>query len=630
MKICKSLLCASAILVLSACGDSDDVKDVIPPEIQSKSGILHDSPVINMNYKSGILTGVTDSKGAYKYLEGSKVTFSIGDLEFPEVDAKGVITPFDLANSTDINNQKVVNMLRLLQTLDKDGDPSNGITITDEAKNNAGIVNFDKSIEDFAANSEVKALIANAGQKVPVTALIPTDKAKKHFEDELHKLHEKPLPYFFGGTLEGDYYVTFAVPENGSKSTHSTYRFKKIDKTVEILKFGSTEPKYTAKWSINSTGQLIIVDDAGEFTDILTLSSGSQLSGKLKATFRGVETTGSIKFTPAFDESTLSGFYNITLQDKTLTTYEFHNNESDWQYVDISRLDSDGYFDVDFYKYNYNLDLGWSINKGGQLNILDDLYESEGDIIKDTFTLTSGSQQNGSFKKKSESGKTATGVIKLAVLPPLSFNKNTLKGSYEITFSDQTKVIYTFDNNDGVKIINDHHTLFARMFVSPQGQLIIENNEDEDNNDRYFNIFILTSGSQQDGAIKVRSKTGADKTGTIKFIPEVSYFDERTLRGPYYINLTPEEAEEEVLYRFLIVDGIREVHTYRNEHATGEWSIEECELKITTSVTEEIFKIASGNQSNGTITGTISYNGDNSEPVTGTIMVDSRDDEGEY
>ena len=137
LKINKSLLCASVIVALSACGGSDDVT---APKIQSKSGVLHDSPVINISYKSGILEGVTDSKGTYKYLEGDKVTFSIGDLDFPEVDAKGFITPFDLANSTDIDNRKVVNMLRLLQTLDKDGDPSNGITITEDAKKSAGKV----------------------------------------------------------------------------------------------------------------------------------------------------------------------------------------------------------------------------------------------------------------------------------------------------------------------------------------------------------------------------------------------------------------------------------------------------------------------------------------------------------
>ncbi|MEB3733367.1 hypothetical protein ULF88_02705 [Halopseudomonas pachastrellae] len=47
--------------------------------------------------------------------------------------AKGVLTPLDLAGSTDINDPVVINIARLLQTLDEDGNPDNGIVIPELA-----------------------------------------------------------------------------------------------------------------------------------------------------------------------------------------------------------------------------------------------------------------------------------------------------------------------------------------------------------------------------------------------------------------------------------------------------------------------------------------------------------------
>ena len=49
----------------------------------------------------------------------------------PAVAAAAIITPFELAGSTDITDAKVVNILRLLQSLDQDGDVYNGVAITE-------------------------------------------------------------------------------------------------------------------------------------------------------------------------------------------------------------------------------------------------------------------------------------------------------------------------------------------------------------------------------------------------------------------------------------------------------------------------------------------------------------------
>jgi len=170
-------------LVLSGCGSDSNSG--------GETGLLLDSPVINIGYRTEsedgtIREGVTNSLGEYRFREGDTVTFFIGDLEFPEVDATGIVTPLELAGTTDVNDDEVVNILRLLQTLDQDGNPDNGITITETAKTVATPVNFDQDQGAFAV--AVDNLIENGGQDSPVTDLIDAHEAIANFEDQLDEL----------------------------------------------------------------------------------------------------------------------------------------------------------------------------------------------------------------------------------------------------------------------------------------------------------------------------------------------------------------------------------------------------------------------------------------------------------
>jgi hypothetical protein len=82
----------------------------------------------------------------------------------------------------------VVNMIRLLQTLDQDGDPENGIFITDTARSSATQVEFDLSEADFAASLAVTILIMNGGQDETVVDLVDRDNALEHFNQTLASL----------------------------------------------------------------------------------------------------------------------------------------------------------------------------------------------------------------------------------------------------------------------------------------------------------------------------------------------------------------------------------------------------------------------------------------------------------
>ena len=184
------------LILLTACGGSGSTPPAnSTPSTTSTStssttstltGVFVDSPIIGVGYKTESGSDLTNSLGEFYYIAGETVTFFIGELEFPPVQAKSQVTPLDIAGTDSTDDIEVVNMIRLLQTLDKDGDPDNGIEITPEAIENASAVDFSSSLEEFAAL--VAELIQNAGLDSPVTELVSAEAAIEHFDSELEVL----------------------------------------------------------------------------------------------------------------------------------------------------------------------------------------------------------------------------------------------------------------------------------------------------------------------------------------------------------------------------------------------------------------------------------------------------------
>lgn len=127
------------------------------------SGVFVDSPVAGLNYETATQSGTTDSAGTFNYMAGEYVTFSIGDIDFPQVYAASSLSPFDLAGSNDVGNISVINIARLLQSLDLDGDVSNGIEIGADAHLSATGVTLQFDDPDFDTNTDVINLVANSG-----------------------------------------------------------------------------------------------------------------------------------------------------------------------------------------------------------------------------------------------------------------------------------------------------------------------------------------------------------------------------------------------------------------------------------------------------------------------------------
>ena len=89
--------------------------------------------------------------------------FFIGDIVIGGAAAASIMTPVSLVQgAADETNPTVTNIARFLQTLDNDGNPSNGITIT-TAVNNLAVgrtINFNQSVASFGNDTNVQTVVS--------------------------------------------------------------------------------------------------------------------------------------------------------------------------------------------------------------------------------------------------------------------------------------------------------------------------------------------------------------------------------------------------------------------------------------------------------------------------------------
>lgn len=240
----------------------------------ARTGLFIDSAVAGIHYQTtpGGFSGKTSSSGEYEYAAGDMVVFSIGDLKFPAVLAKDIVTPLDIANSTDPENQIALNIAALLQSLDTDGDPENGISIDYEtAAGSAQALNFDQTYEAFAVLPAVTNLVADSGSSV--TALVSKSSALTHLQTSLGKVNSAPLIGTWSLQSNDFRYILFILDssryvaltyEGGATFDHGTYSW---NKTTGVLTVDSMEIAGTAPTTIPfGTGNTLEING-----DVLTL-----------------------------------------------------------------------------------------------------------------------------------------------------------------------------------------------------------------------------------------------------------------------------------------------------------------------------------------------------------------------
>ncbi len=170
---CSWLAVSGCLVLASGCGGSGE----------ARQGVFLDSAVSGLAYSTETLSGITDAEGTYEYLEGESVTFSIGGLQFPTVVATETVTPLELAGTNDPFDSGVVNVVRLLQTLDHDSDPSNGIEISAETRERVQLPVIDLVADFTTVDGVLGSIVSQAypESRPVVTASVATE----HFIDTL-------------------------------------------------------------------------------------------------------------------------------------------------------------------------------------------------------------------------------------------------------------------------------------------------------------------------------------------------------------------------------------------------------------------------------------------------------------
>jgi hypothetical protein len=125
------------------------------------SGQIIDSLIQGLDYRSNSKSGLTDAQGTFSHGAGETVTFSIGNLDLGTTPGKPIATVVDLVEgATGVNNQRVTNIARFLQSLDSDCNVRNGIQITSQirAEVSPRVIDFDQSSIAFGSDPVIADL----------------------------------------------------------------------------------------------------------------------------------------------------------------------------------------------------------------------------------------------------------------------------------------------------------------------------------------------------------------------------------------------------------------------------------------------------------------------------------------
>lgn len=162
------MVCLLFTAVIFGCGGGGSSSNTTPTDEPTPTitGQFIDSAVSGLKYScSSGLTGETDISGNFTCEENDTATFYLGEYVIGSSAAKSIVTPYDLFPDNEV---AAINVARLLQSLDLDGDPSDGIAIPQDFSALNGIsitpqdTNFIATVEATLPSPLVSAEAAKA------------------------------------------------------------------------------------------------------------------------------------------------------------------------------------------------------------------------------------------------------------------------------------------------------------------------------------------------------------------------------------------------------------------------------------------------------------------------------------
>jgi len=181
------------------------------------TGYYVDDAVNGVNYKCGSHEGTTDENGTFTFENGKNCTFSLGGLKLREVNASS------LDNNVSILEDNPT-VAQLLQTLDKDGNASNGIQIPPKAGQivRDELTSLDKPLDRDLLEALHDAIRVEA-QNDYHGRVVDMNETQRHLNQTKHRLeqegrrtqYEVEAQHRGSGRFSGDNNGTMNVGEEG-------------------------------------------------------------------------------------------------------------------------------------------------------------------------------------------------------------------------------------------------------------------------------------------------------------------------------------------------------------------------------------------------------------------------------
>ncbi|MEP4545351.1 MAG: hypothetical protein ABJ000_04170 [Saccharospirillum sp.] len=152
------------------------------------TGVIMDSLIQGISFSTtSNVAGVTNEKGEFSYNDGDYITFSLGSLVLPEIQAKPVITLLDIFETNNIHTTEVTNLARLVQTLDDDGSYDSLITIPNDHV--SVLTAQDLTLEDLSTDRSGFDSVASISDMLfnlsGISELVSQEAALQHFSNTL-------------------------------------------------------------------------------------------------------------------------------------------------------------------------------------------------------------------------------------------------------------------------------------------------------------------------------------------------------------------------------------------------------------------------------------------------------------
>lgn len=254
----------------------------IPPsraEFQPITGetgyLLAGAPVTGVAYETPTQQGVTGEDGGFQYEEGETIIFRIGDTLLGEVNGREQVTPFELAGSAVVTGidiysaledeqdpfQTVVNIAVLMQSLDRDANPDNGIQISQGVAALFQGVRLDVSQywESFQNESVLRRAVAQANMRQLFSTAHPIVKpaaAAEHLYGSL-------------GIAANTVGLTLLQFRNENENLARTERFR-YDAGGNIIRHDDGTADAFESWQYDANGNLIRYElDAVKYENII-------------------------------------------------------------------------------------------------------------------------------------------------------------------------------------------------------------------------------------------------------------------------------------------------------------------------------------------------------------------------